>query len=183
MCRHHRSLQRAALLPPAGIRPFIRRFLISGFVTSHSVRIGDAVGVARRPGSIEGDSMRLRLVVSALTAMFFASGNYATAHHSFAMFDQDHQIDLEGVVQEFRFIAPHTFIILEVKQEDGTTEVWALEGVSPSALAREGWTRTSLRPGDEIKLRVAPLRSGVPGGAWVTQQIKFRDGKPVAANP
>jgi hypothetical protein len=156
---------------------------ISGFVTSHSVRIGDAVGVARRPGSIEGDSMRLRLVVSALTAMFFASGNYATAHHSFAMFDQDNQVDLEGVVQEFRFIAPHTFIILEVKQEDGTTEVWALEGVSPSALAREGWTRTSLRPGDEIKLRVAPLRSGVPGGAWVTQQIKFRDGKPVAVNP
>jgi hypothetical protein len=127
--------------------------------------------------------MQLRLVVSALTAMFFAAGDYATAHHSFAMFDQDNQVDLEGVVQEFRFIAPHTFIILEVKQEDGTTEVWALEGVSPSALAREGWTRASLRPGDEIKLRVAPLRSGVPGGAWVTQQIKFRDGKPVAANP
>jgi len=114
----------------------------------------------------------------AVAALIAASGP-ATAHHSFAMFDQAHEIDLQGVVKEFRYVAPHTFIILDVKQEDGTTESWILEGVSPSALAREGWSKASLKPGDEIKVKVAPLRSGAPGGAWVTQKIQFRDGGPI----
>jgi hypothetical protein len=121
----------------------------------------------------------LGMVVAALLA---ASGP-AMAHHSFAMFDQANEVDLEGVVQEFRYVAPHTFIIFDVKQKDGTTESWILEGVSPSALAREGWSKTSLKPGDELKIRVAPLRSGVPGGAWVTQKIHFRDGRPIVEKP
>jgi len=108
-----------------------------------------------------------------------AASSPASAHHSFAMFDQQHEIDLEGVVQEYKFVAPHTFIVLEVKQDDGTTESWSLEGVSPGDLARDGWSRTTLKPGDEIKARIAPLRSGVPGGAWVTKKIQFRDGRPI----
>jgi hypothetical protein len=109
----------------------------------------------------------------------------AWAHHSFAMFDEAHKINLEGTVKEFRYVAPHTFIILEVKKQDGTTERWILEGFSPSALARRGWSQTSLKPGDEIKVLISPLRSGVTGGAWVTetgnQEIEFRDGKPIIA--
>jgi hypothetical protein len=99
------------------------------------------------------------------------------AHHSFAMFDRDHQVDLEGVVQEFRFVNPHTFIYLAVKQDDGSTVVWTLEGQSPSALVRDGWTSKTLKPGDELKMRIAPLRSGAPGGAWAPSQINFRDGR------
>jgi hypothetical protein len=116
-----------------------------------------------------------------LIAVVLGFGTPAWAHHSFAMFDQGHEVDLEGTVQEFRYVAPHTFIILAVKNQDGTTESWILEGVSPSALAREGWSRASLKAGDEIKVRVAPLRSGAPGGAWVTQKIKFRDGRSIVA--
>jgi hypothetical protein len=99
------------------------------------------------------------------------------------MFDQQHELDVEGIVQEFKYVSPHTFIIMDIKQSDGTTESWILEGVSPSALAREGWSRTSLKPGDELKLQIAPLRSGAPGGAWVTQKIKFRDGRPIVEKP
>ena len=99
------------------------------------------------------------------------------AHHSFAMFDRDNQIDLEGVVQEFRFTNPHTFIYLVVKQDDGSTVTWSLEGQSPGLLAREGWTSRTLKPGDELKMRIAPLRSGAPGGAWAADQISFRDGR------
>lgn len=118
-------------------------------------------------------------LTAALIAVLLGAGAPAWAHHSFAMFDQAHEIDLEGTVKEFRYVAPHTFIVLSAKKQDGTTESWTLEGVSPSALAREGWSRTSLKAGDEIKLRIAPLRSGAPGGAWVTQKIKFRDGSPI----
>jgi hypothetical protein len=114
-----------------------------------------------------------------IVAGLLGTSGAAMAHHSFAMFDQENQVEMIGVVQEFRFSAPHTFIILDVKQEDGSNETWSLEGVSPSALTREGWSKASLKPGDELKLMVAPLRSGAPGGAWVTQKINFRDGQPI----
>jgi hypothetical protein len=64
-----------------------------------------------------------------------------------------------------------------VKQNDGSTVTWSLEGQSPSLLAREGWTSRTLKVGDEVKMRIAPLRSGAPGGAWAAGQISFRDGR------
>jgi hypothetical protein len=42
---------------------------------------------------------------------------------------------------------------------------------------REGWTSRTLKPGDELRMRIAPLRSGAPGGAWAADQISFRDGR------
>jgi hypothetical protein len=101
------------------------------------------------------------------------------AHHSFAMFDRDNQVDLEGVVQEFRFVNPHPFIYLAVKQDDGSTITWTLEGQSPANLARDGWTSKTLKTGDELRMRIAPLRSGAPGGAWAADQVSFRDGQPL----
>ena len=121
-------------------------------------------------------------------AMFVAAGVLALtagstlAHHSFAMFDKDHQIDLEGTVREFRFANPHTFIYLVVKQEDGSTETWSLEGQSPAALVRAGWNGKTLKAGDELKMRIAPLRSGAPGGAWAPSQTTFRDGRVLDAS-
>jgi hypothetical protein len=104
------------------------------------------------------------------------------AHHSFAMFDRDNQIDLEGVLQEFRFVNPHTFIYLAVKQDDGSTVTWSLEGQSPAALVRNGWSSKTLKAGDELKMRIAPLRSDAPGGAWAPNQISFRDGRQLDAS-
>jgi hypothetical protein len=85
-------------------------------------------------------------------AALMALAGVAVAHHSFAMFDQEHPIDLVGVVNEWKYTAPHTFIILEVKEEDGTTQVWSLEGGAPSGLSRDGWTSKTLKPGDELQL-------------------------------
>jgi|ERR1700761_503626 len=104
------------------------------------------------------------------------------AHHSFAMFDRANQVDLEGVVQEFRFVNPHTFINLVVKQDDGSTVIWSLEGQSPAALVRGGWSSKTIKAGDELKMRIAPLRSGAPGGAWAPNQITFRDGRELDAS-
>ena len=107
------------------------------------------------------------------------TGGDARAHHSYAMFDQENPIELEGVVEEFKFTNPHTFILLVVKQQDGTTATWSLEGLSPSGLVRDGWTGKTLKPGDEIKVKIAPLRSGAPGGSWSARQISYRDGRPI----
>lgn len=118
-----------------------------------------------------------RLAVLLTTCALALTAAPIRAHHSFAMFDRDHQVDLEGVVQEFRFVNPHTFIYLAVKQDDGSTVTWSLEGQSPSLLVRDGWNSKTLKVGDELKMRIAPLRSGAPGGAWAANQISFRDGR------
>jgi hypothetical protein len=121
--------------------------------------------------------MGRRLAMLVATGALALSAGPTLGHHSFAMFDRNSQIDLEGVVQEFRFVNPHSFIYLAVKQDDGSTVTWSLEGQSPSLLAREGWTSRTLKPGDELRMRIAPLRSGAPGGAWAADQVSFRDGR------
>jgi len=126
--------------------------------------------------------MRRRLIALLASAVFVAPNGAVMAHHSSAMFDQGNPIELEGSVQEFKFISPHAFIILQVTDRDGAATVWNLEGGAAGALARTGWTNTSLKPGDKIKLTVEPLRSGAPGGAWNGEKIKFMDGQPVVVS-
>jgi hypothetical protein len=115
---------------------------------------------------------------AALAAFTMLTG-MAAAHHSFAMFDQDHPMEVTGTVREFKYTSPHTFIILEIKDKDGNVEAWNLEGGSPSALARDGWHAKSLKSGDVLQMTINPLRSGAPGGAWNVNRIRFQDGKPI----
>jgi hypothetical protein len=103
-------------------------------------------------------------------------GGTVLAHHSFAMFDQEHPIELTGTVKEYRFVSPHTFIVLVVRESDGTSQLWNLEGGPPSFLARDGWSSKTLKPGDEVLMTIEPLRSGAPGGAWNVNKVKYKNG-------
>jgi hypothetical protein len=125
-------------------------------------------------------SPQLAAVVVVVGGVLAAAGAPALAHHSFAIFDIEHPLELQGTVQEFRFTSPHSFIILEVKGADGTPMIWKLEGASPNILVRNGWSSQSLKSGDQIKLSIDPLRSGAPGGAWIGQRVTFSSsGRPV----
>jgi Family of unknown function (DUF6152) len=124
----------------------------------------------------------MRLKMTALVAAAAAVGlaGSAFAHHSFAMFDQEHPIELSGTVKEFKFTSPHTFVLLEVKNGE-ETEVWNLEGAAPGGLQRDGWSAKTLPPGTQLKMTIDPLRSGAPGGSWSVQKTKLMDGTPVVA--
>jgi hypothetical protein len=130
----------------------------------------------------KGETMRRQLSALLMSGAMIVTGGAALAHHSFAMFDQENPLELEGSVQEFKFTSPHTFIILVVKQEDGTTQTWSLEGGAPSALVRDGWSSKTLKAGDELKMTIEPLRSGAPGGAWNVGKTKFKDGRPIVVS-
>jgi len=123
--------------------------------------------------------MRRRLCVVLTSAAAIAMAGATMAHHSFAMFDQENPIELEGIVQEFKYTSPHTFILLQVKGPDGSVTVWNLEGATPGLLLREGWSSKTIKGGDELKMKVAPLRSGAPGGMWTPQGTQYRDGTAV----
>jgi hypothetical protein len=124
--------------------------------------------------------MRLKMTAVVATAAAVGLAGSAFAHHSFAMFDQEHPIELTGAVKEFKFTSPHTFILLEVKNGEDT-EVWNLEGAAPGGLSREGWSAKTLPPGTQLKMEINPLRSGAPGGSWSVQKTKLMDGGPVVA--
>ena len=97
------------------------------------------------------------------------------AHHSFAMFDQKKVMTLEGTVTEFQWTNPHSFIELDVPGAGGRATHWSIELNSPNNLKRQGWSRTSLKTGERVSLRMAPLRDGRPGGLFL--DLKKADGK------
>lgn len=91
----------------------------------------------------------------------------ATAHHSFAMFDREKEVTLEGVVKEFQWTNPHTWVQLLVTGADGKTVEWSIEGTSPNGLKRQGWKSNTIKSGDKVIAVIHPLRNGEPGGALV----------------
>jgi hypothetical protein len=113
--------------------------------------------------------------------MLAATGGAASAHHSFAMFDAQHPKQISGTVKEFRYVSPHTILIVTVRGEDSIEKDWILEGGAPGLLTREGMTSKSLKPGDEIMVTINPLHSGAEGGSFQPAQVRFKDGRLVVA--
>lgn len=92
----------------------------------------------------------------------------ALAHHSFAMFDAETTLVLEGTVVEFQWTNPHSWLQVEVTDDAGETVEWSLEMGSPGGLARSGWRPRTVVPGNEVTVSVHPLRDGEPGGQILT---------------
>jgi hypothetical protein len=128
----------------------------------------------------KGTSVQKLFSGCCLISALVLTGDGARAHHSFSMFEYGSSTEIEGTVQEFRYVNPHSSIILKVKGKDGRVETWTLEGQPTAALEREGWNKQTLKPGDQIKATIAPLRSGATGGMWTPQELRFRDGKAIA---
>src|SRR5712691_4800380 len=101
-----------------------------------------------------------------------------SAHHSFAMFDNAHPIEISGTVREFRFVNPHSVLIVEVKNQDGAARDWTLEGPAPGIMLRQGVTANTFRPGDSFKGTISPLHSGEAGGSYFPPQVDLSN--PVA---
>ncbi len=109
-----------------------------------------------------------RAVLSlSIVAASLAGSVPASAHHSFAMFDQAKVRTLKGTVKEFRWVNPHvSLFVLADGVGGGAAEVWSVELTSPGNLTRLGWNRRSFKPGDKVLVDVNPLRDGQHGGGF-----------------
>ena len=95
--------------------------------------------------------MRLQRALITTFAALLLIGTAVSAHHSFAAeFDSNKPIQLKGTVTRVEWINPHTWIHMAVKDADGKTEEWMIEGGTPNTLLRRGLTKTSLPEGTEI---------------------------------
>jgi hypothetical protein len=102
--------------------------------------------------------MQMRRLQTAVVLLGLLAMGSAGAHHSFAMFDQTQRVTLKGTVSEFQWTNPHAFIQLAVTNSAGVREEWSIELNSPNNLKRQGWSSTSLKPGDQVTLVTYPLR-------------------------
>jgi hypothetical protein len=98
----------------------------------------------------------------------------ALAHHSFAMFDAEKTIELQGTVKEFQWTNPHSWLEVVVER-DGKASTWALEMSSPSTLARDGWKPKTVVQGDKVTVTMHPMKDGSPAGQFIS--IKLPNGK------
>ena len=99
----------------------------------------------------------------------------AVAHHSFAMFDAEKKVTLEGTVKEFQWTNPHSWILMNVANAQGVQEQWAIEMGAPGGLARQGWVPKTLTPGMKVTAVIHPLKDGTHGGQFMA--VTLPDGQ------
>jgi hypothetical protein len=117
-------------------------------------------------------------VVGILLAL--AAAGPTAAHHSFAtQYDADQPITLTGVVTKVEWMNPHARFYVDVKDDGGNVTNWNLELASPNVLTRNGWSRTSLKEGDEVTVEGSRARSGA--NMANARTVTLADGKQVFA--
>ena len=97
------------------------------------------------------------------TLVAAAATQRVSAHHSQGMYDISTWTTLEGTIRRVRWTNPHAWVFVDVEDEQGQMQTWALEGGSPRAIEGEGVGRDHLLPGDRVSARCHQLRDGSAG--------------------
>jgi hypothetical protein len=82
------------------------------------------------------------------------------AHHGNSAYDMSKTITLKATITKFEYSNPHVQVYFDVTDDRGNVEHWVAETTNPGMLNRVGWTRESLRPGDQITLTANPNKVG-----------------------
>ncbi len=107
-------------------------------------------------------------------------GAHASAHHSFAAeFDAEKPVTLKGTVVKWEMINPHGWITVAVPGPDGKTTQWMIETSNPNGLMRLGWSKRSLKVGDEITVEAYQAKDGSNTANAAT--VTLADGRKVFA--
>ncbi|HYR85191.1 MAG TPA: DUF6152 family protein [Terriglobia bacterium] len=84
----------------------------------------------------------------------------AISHHSNSAYQVDKVMTLTGVVKEWKWSNPHTWLYLIIDDDKGGKVDWAVEGRAPGVLGRVGWDRSVLKPGDKVTVHMSPAKDG-----------------------
>jgi hypothetical protein len=105
---------------------------------------------------------RLTRACTLFASLLAAAG--AAAHHSFTEFDRDTEIVTTGTVVRWEFNNPHSWLRVNIANEDGTNTLWSFEGSGPTSLIQRGIVGSTFEPGDTITLMYCPMKDGRNGG-------------------
>ncbi len=107
-----------------------------------------------------------QILTTALGGLVLAAAP-SFAHHSAVMFDDAKEVTIKGTVKEFQYTNPHSWLLVDVKNSDGTVTTWGFEAEGPSTLTRAGIRKSDLSPGTEITITGHPMKDGRPAAAWM----------------
>lgn len=127
---------------------------------------------------------RIAVALLALAGGLLAATATIGAHHSMAMFEEDpaKRITLKGSVVQWHWANPHCLLELEIPGEGGKTVRWVVETSNPLDMTNRGWSRNSMKPGDQVAVVTRPMKNGKPLGLIV--QVQLADGRVLTtANP
>jgi uncharacterized protein DUF6152 len=99
------------------------------------------------------------VLVAVLVSLLSVCGS-AFAHHGTANYDMTKVVTLKGTVTDFQFINPHTLILFDVKTDKGVIEHWQAEATSPNHLVRAGWSKDTIKAGDQITISGFRAKNG-----------------------
>ena len=102
----------------------------------------------------------------------------ASAHHGYAAYNMTETLTLTGTVTEVALANPHSSLAFDVKDYKGNVTRWAIEFGQLRAVVAQGWTKETLKPGDEIKVSLRPAKNGAHVGV-LAGKIMFADGRPL----
>ena len=123
--------------------------------------------------------MKAKLLI-AVSSIVLAAAAQLFAHHSFAAeFDANKRVTLTGTVTKVDWRNPHIYVYLNVKDDNGKVTEWACEGGPPNVLLREGWTRNSVKEGDEVTIDGAVAKDG--SKRCNSRSVNLADGRKVFA--
>lgn len=114
-----------------------------------------------------------------LVGLAAAWASSAYAHHSFAMFDGDKLLTLDGTIYSVEWKNPHGWFWIAVKNDKGDTDVWGLEGASAGQFTRLGFSKSDFVAGTKVKVEIHPLKDGRTGGQFL--RMTFPDGRQVGS--
>lgn len=95
----------------------------------------------------------------------------AMAHHGVAGYDMTKTITVHGTVSKFDWSNPHVVVYVDAKNEGGEMRHWTIEFASPVHMVRAGWSKSSMKAGDDITIDTHPSRNGAPVG--ISSTITF----------
>ena len=117
----------------------------------------------------------------AVFAISMAISGPAFAHHSMSMYDRGHDTTFKATISQFEWVNPHSQITFTVADEQGNLVKWVAEGPGPNRLANHGWTKDSLKPGDQVTIVGNRNKDGSPTMRF--EKVILPDGQELVARP
>lgn len=119
--------------------------------------------------------IRTAIAVLCGVALVAAVPRLADAHHSGVMFDDKKEVTLSGVVKKFQDTNPHSWLLVDVTNPDGSVTTWGFEAEGPSTLLRRGLRKNDFMPGTKVTVTGHPMKDGRP--AALMMKLVRGDGK------